>query len=449
MANSRRSFSGLLCLFLAVVLVSLRRSGPGGWSWNSFRRTRSPWTRGRRNPIFSVGEKITFVVGGKPATRYEVRDYDGVAGRSGAGGRDRHAEGREPPGWYKLYVYGDTDQGEPWGRIVGGTMLRRLPPPAWLPAACAERRPRRRGRHRRPADARHHRHGAGTAVRAGREQARRGDPNSWTARSPSTGRCTFPSIPLRHRVLMVAFPNGTKDLDGVRRIVDHFQNDVAVLGAAQRAERRQQRRGLRRQGDEAVLRYGQVRQPQAQGPGAGHRRHRPAGRHAGWIEDFFKAGGGESIDAFSFHAYNAVNGDLTLARLVAGRACRPCSPSTTWQNIEKWQTEQGYFAAMYGAYQPQPPGPLDHAPDDGLRAVRHPQGTQPSLVRQEPRLLGLPDLVGERGRQCQPRRPADACLVGGTVRHATSSRRTTSALSATSSTSAACSPGPASVSPPS
>ena len=56
----------------------------------------------------------------------------------------------------------------------------------------------------------------------------------------------LPYDPVRHRVLMVAFPNGTKDLAGVRKIVTRFQERRPVLGAAQRAERGQFGRGLRR-----------------------------------------------------------------------------------------------------------------------------------------------------------------------------------------------------------
>ena len=79
----------------------------------------------------------------------------------------------------------------------------------------------------------------------------------------------------------------------------------------------------------------------------------PPGNMLGWIEDFLKAGGGKSIDAFSFHAYNTVNGDVEMARTGAGHAANPAGTNTGWASIEKWQTEQGYFAAVYGSYQPR------------------------------------------------------------------------------------------------
>ena len=70
-----------------------------------------------------------------------------------------------------------------------------------------------------------------------------------------------------------------------------------------------------------------------------------------WIDDFFKAGGGKSIDVFSFHAYNNINGDLWLARKSMDTLAQVLEKHGVGE-IEKWQTEQGFFAAVYGAYQP-------------------------------------------------------------------------------------------------
>ncbi len=74
-----------------------------------------------------------------------------------------------------------------------------------------------------------------------------------------------------------------------------------------------------------------------------------------WIEDFLKNGGGKSIDAFSFHAYNSVNGDANLARRSMA-ALNVLLAKYDLVNIEKWQTEQGQFAARYGAYTPRHQG---------------------------------------------------------------------------------------------
>ena len=71
-----------------------------------------------------------------------------------------------------------------------------------------------------------------------------------------------------------------------------------------------------------------------------------------WLEDFFKVGGAKSIDAFSFHAYNCVNGDQALAR-TALDSLQALLKKYGADKLEKWQTEQGFFACVYGSYQPR------------------------------------------------------------------------------------------------
>ena len=162
----------------------------------------------------------------------------------------------------------------------------------------------------------------------------------------------LPYDPLRKRVLMVSFPNGTKDLAGVRQIVTHFQNDVAYW------EPRNEPNGGSSGATFAVKEmkpfYDTVKavNPKLKVLGPGTVGIAPAGNMLGWLDDFFQAGGGKSIDAFSFHAYNTVNGDVEMARL-ALNALQKLLAKHGLEHIEKWQTEQGYFAAVYGAYQPR------------------------------------------------------------------------------------------------
>ena len=120
----------------------------------------------------------------------------------------------------------------------------------------------------------------------------------------------------------------------------------------------------------------------------------PPGHMLDWIEDFLKAGGGKSIDAFSFHAYNTVNGDVEMAR-TALDTLQSLLNKYGLGHIEKWQTEPGVLRRRLRVVPAAPPRAVDDGPDDGLRAARHPQRTQPLLVRHEPRLLGHADVVGE------------------------------------------------------
>ncbi len=59
----------------------------------------------RRNAIFYVGEPIQFSVG-QGCKRYEVRDYWGdIVDR----GKYIGAMKKQPPGWYKVYLYGQDE----------------------------------------------------------------------------------------------------------------------------------------------------------------------------------------------------------------------------------------------------------------------------------------------------------------------------------------------------
>jgi len=341
----------LVALIAALALIALPHPAhTGGWSWKT-PPNMVTLDSGRRNPIFYVGEQAAFAVGGKgPATHYEVRDYYGTLvdqGRCGV----RLAVKALGPGWYKLYVYGDVDQGPPWGKVVGGTniaVFRR--DPHFPPLA--------------PKDAPGGGDGIGDqptrdVTGMGPERLSVSD-----ASKPDEAikklegevaidrKLYLPYDPARHRVLMVAFPNSTKDLSGVRKIVTRFQNDVEYW------EPRNEPNGGSSGADFAVKEmkpfYDTVKgvNPRLKVMGPGTVGIAPPGHMLGWIEDFLKAGGGKSIDAFSFHAYNTVNGDVEMAR-TALDTLQALLSRYGLGKIEKWQTEQGYFAAVYGSYQPR------------------------------------------------------------------------------------------------
>jgi hypothetical protein len=69
-----------------------------------------------------------------------------------------------------------------------------------------------------------------------------------------------------------------------------------------------------------------------------------------WIDDFLAAGGAQYLDGFSFHAYNAVNGDFCLARRSMG-ALVTLLAKHNLRHLPLWQTEQGEQFALYGISQ--------------------------------------------------------------------------------------------------
>ena len=93
------------------------------WSWQ-FPPQYVSATTAKRNNVFYVGETVAFTTG-SAATRYEVRNYYGTlmdqGTISGQGTNITFPIHVQTPGWYKLYLYGSTDQGTPWGYVVGGS----------------------------------------------------------------------------------------------------------------------------------------------------------------------------------------------------------------------------------------------------------------------------------------------------------------------------------------
>lgn len=337
--------TALLLSLLGLVWLP-RVHAAGGWSFPLPPNLVTP-DSGRRNGIFYVGEPIKFTLKGDAATRFEVRDYWGTVVDKGAA-KSPVSLKAEPPGWYKLYLYGAPGP-EPWGASVGGTMFvvfRRdphfpPPPPKDAPSGSypSNDEPMRGVTAMGP-----QRLFVKDASKPDEEITRLdGDvalDKQWYLSHPD---------PARPRALLVAFPNGTKDLAGVRKIVAHFQNDVEYWEP--RNEPNGGSSGTDFANNEMKPFHETVKavNPKLKVMGPGTVSIGP--QLLPWLEDFFKAGGAKYIDVFSFHAYNTINGDVFLARkgLASLHALLAKYGADT---KEKWQTEQGYFAAMYGAYLP-------------------------------------------------------------------------------------------------
>ena len=161
-----------------------------------------------------------------------------------------------------------------------------------------------------------------------------------------------PLDPQRSRGLLIAFGNGTEPyLSGVTQIVQHFQNEVEYW------EPQNEPNGAYGNGADfvPVMRdfYNTVKavNPNLKVLGPGTVTINPLGGGLPWIQQFLAAGGGQYIDGFSFHFYNGMNGDLALGRQTLG-GLQNLLDQYGLASIPKWQTEQGYFAAEYGVYDP-------------------------------------------------------------------------------------------------
>lgn len=330
---------------------------------------------GKRNNVFYSGDSIRFTLtvanygtyALQGAVRYEVRDYWGSVVDQGttpaptAAAASTVALRSEPPGWYKLYLHGPAIAA-PWGDSVGGTMFVVFRPNANFPTMPSPLLPGNSGVFDGDEVAR-----GVTAMGPQRHPVSdASEPDQAIAQlDPSVALdkqyYTSPpfSDPQRGRPLLIAFPNGVgssnpvqqgKNLAGLGRIVAHFHGDVKYWEPLNEPNYRYS--GADYVNKELKPFYQTVKSvdPACKVLGPAVVTIGPSG--LSWIEDFLKAGGASYMDAFSFHAYNNVNGDLTLARQSLD-ALQALLTKYGCGNIEKWQTEQGYFAACYGAYEPR------------------------------------------------------------------------------------------------
>jgi hypothetical protein len=353
MKISRLSFGLILFLYLttAFIIVQGTASYAGGWSWKT-PPNGVTLDNGKRAMIFTVHEPIIFTIKGMSATHYKVRDYYGAIVDKGPAATSLTVKPL-PPGWYKLYVYGDVDQGDPWGKSVGDACFAvfRADPDHHFPALADKSVPG--GMDGTGDQPTRDYSGMGPERLSVQDASKPDDAIKDLDPQVAVDKSLYlPYDPLRKRALMIAFPNGTKDIGGVRKIVEHFQNDVEYWEP--RNEPNGGSSGADFANNEMKPFYDTVKSvnPHLKVMGPGAVTITPAGNLLGWTEDFLKAGGGKSIDAFSFHAYNSVNGDVEMARH-ALNVLQELLTKYGIGNIEKWQTEQGYFAAVYGSFQPR------------------------------------------------------------------------------------------------
>ena len=246
-----------LCLAVSLTSLLAGDAQAGGWV-NKSPTNLIKIDSGRRNNVFYVGDPVIFTLGGvKPGGRFEVRDYWGNLLDKGEA-TEKITIKATLPGWYKLYVWGkhpepkdpvnalledkkddikkpdsilkapDTKKAGPtdeeiWGDIVGGTTF------------CIFRHdtnfPEMPGKEVSGSA------GLGDEVVRGvtgmgpqRHHVEAGKPDE-TFKSLDVDvaidkKWYLPYDPQRKRSLMAAFSNGTKDLAGVTKIVEHYKNDI-------------------------------------------------------------------------------------------------------------------------------------------------------------------------------------------------------------------------------
>jgi hypothetical protein len=300
-----------------------------------------------RNNVFYVGDMMTFRLSNpSAAVTYEIRDYWGNIVEQGPAAEFIYPQVTDP-GWYKLYLRGAQFQ-DPWGYYVGATtfvIFRNNPNFPPLPSATTWGG-----------------NGLDDGVMRGiagigpdRHQVDADDPTdsiaSVSADIAVDNQYYTPFDPVRKRKLLCAFGNGTSNLAGVAQIVTALKDSVKYWEP--RNEPNFGASATDFVNNELIPFYNTVKSidPTLKVLGPGIVTIGPP--EQGWLQEFFAAGGAKYIDGFSFHAYNNVNGDLTLTRETMDYMESVLAPYP-W--LERWQTEQGYAAALFGSYQPRMQG---------------------------------------------------------------------------------------------
>ena len=301
----------------------------------------------RRGHIFYKGEAIALKLSGLGASRYIIRDYYGNTVEQGLVSGTVLAPSVRETGWYKVDLYGG-DQGMPFGNSVGSGMFSiirddpnfpKMPAPGTSGGAGLIDEVTRGVFGYGP-----QRHKIDNASNADAEIPR------LAAEIALDQQYYLPFDPYRKRDLLIAFPNGTSDLAGVRKVVEYFKGVVRYWEP--RNEPNFGSGATAFVQNELAPFYQTVKSVDPTlkviAPGA----VTVGPPMAGWNDEFFIAGGGKYIDVFSFHAYNCVNGDLGLIRTSLDQV-DGWLKKYNLAGLEKWQTEQGYLGPVYGAYQPR------------------------------------------------------------------------------------------------
>lgn len=336
---------------IAALLVTNRAHA----AWSS---TKPPHyvsiTSANRNNLFYVGNSITFTLSNTYAASYAVRDYFGTqvdGGPISSGATSVKVAGGLNPGWYKFYLFG-ADQGAPWGTSVGGTTFVIFRQNPNFPQQAAKSA---RGSWTTSEDE------VMRGVTAmGPQRMFVNDPTSVSLAVTNLNvdigidsSMYLPFDPIRKRALLAVFPNGTSNtpqvLSGVQQIVTQLQNKVEYWEGRNEPDGNTSGTAFV---PEMKTFYNTVKAINPKLKVLGPAVVSINQTTIGWYDQFLAAGGGKYIDGLSFHAYNCMIGDLWL-----GRQCLSDLAALLKKynipNIEKWQTEQGYMAANYGAFQPR------------------------------------------------------------------------------------------------
>lgn len=341
--------SAALCALLIGASLGPARAG---WQWQTPPVLVTVGTS-HRNNVFYVGQPVVFSLQGSGAAAYEVRDYSGNVVDQGPAASPLTVN-VQAPGWYKLYLFGSTSLPQ-WGNAVGSTtfvIFRNDPHFPQVPSGSVP---------------------ASYAAEPGQDNVLRGiiglGPQRHYFNDSSNPDATLQTVtadlgldqqyylafpdPVRPRDLMVNFPGGGTNVAGVTKVATQLGDRVHYWESQNEPNTTSNRGDLYANEEKAFAQTIHAVNPALKVIGPTTVSIGPDS--LGWIEAFFRNGGGDAIDAFGFHSYNATNGDLWLGRTSLDNL-NTLLAKYGQDKKEKWETEQGFSAASYGLYQPRHQG---------------------------------------------------------------------------------------------
>lgn len=332
-------------------------------AWND-NATPAGWitvTSGRHAHLFAEGDALTFTLSAATAVSYEVRDYFGEIAASGAVSGTSLTLPALALGWYRLYLH-QSGSDAVYGTLIGvcsfsvlTTDARLLSPQASGVTAGAAPEFKNTdhilrglsllGPHRYwITDAADPTGGGATDANIAAQQADLVYYQQYYEANPD---------PARPRPAFLQFPNGgvatgahtagvTATVAALYPDIEYFEgpsNEPQGTAAATVATQMQ-------------TFYNAVKAGHASAKVLGPNPVTFNGDKIAWLDAFLTAGGGNYVDALSLHAYNCVNGDITLGRRSMD-ALMVVLTEHGLEDIELWQTECGTFAADFGVLNPR------------------------------------------------------------------------------------------------
>lgn len=388
------------CPLLLVLLLLLQ---PTAADWHPWGPEVAPVVDAvvalRRNNVFYVGDELTLNLTGHQgartlSTHFEVLNYSGSVVASGSvAPTPAPANGGSamvptklvlptlPPGWYKLTLTGAASRStlaEPWiGTVTGGTTFVVFRADQHFPQSPLATAP-----NMSTADYGGDEVARGvTGMGPGRHEAAAflPRPNNtftepWVFDQEGLQRTLDNDLRLdsefylapalqdaeRPRSLLISFGQGIPstnvtppDWPGFEKLVARYKDVVTHWEARNEPQTGSETDGAAFAAGEFQQFHDHVKAaagPSAQVTGPGAVCINPF--QDAWYDGFFSGGGAKLIDAFSFHAYNAVNGDLSLGRQNLDGLERLLVKHGV-DKKPRWQTEQGAIAPFYGSYHPR------------------------------------------------------------------------------------------------